>query len=606
MCTHCSCLVTRAPPTTTVTLFLCPNCNQGHNLYNQSGGYGGAYDPNAALGTGYGDPNNPFFGAGGYGNAGSPKGVHGWSKEGDVDMAFGMWMEQMGENSGSGGKMGDAADQDSQESHTDINAEERNFKREEVARKLLETEERYAKLLDALIKTIVKPCMGEGSRGFSPLTSQEANETFGILQTDEILSISQALKKQLSAQMKDYNDDTCFGDLFTRFIPFLKMYVQYCTQHDSSASRVGLMSAKNEKFQDLLKESSMDPRSMGLDVQSLLNLPLERIPQYRDLLEELQDNTDESHPDHKLLDKAIDEIADISNFIDESIKQRENQAKLLGVQAVLSDPNDFILEEQGKGRIYVKSGVMTKLGRRTDRKDYFALFTNSLLHAKKSLVGNKFIFNRLTEILRVEDVGFMKSKPKANHVFRVVTNGHIYLLEASSSEEKNAWMRMLQMVIHGAKRKQLYQGTLQVIRLDKNPPEIKQEYFYVFTDVVVKGKSLWRGKFKYKQTVNVERVEEEFLYNPHTDPPLPADLSSNIALSGGLGNCFRIVHSGGASILLLASSRAEKEIWLKALKKLLEYKYKIEEVKFEFYTSVCVHIYSVVPRTWVWLGGGGV
>ncbi len=579
-----------------MTLFLCQNCNQGHNLYNQGSGYGGgAYDPNAALGGGYGTGQNDPFGAGGYGASigGGQRDGNDWSNEGDVDIAFGMWMEHLGENSGGGGKMGDD-NQDSQHVQSDSGLVERNLRREEVSRNLLETEEKYVKLLDALVETIVKPSMGDGPRQIvPPLTQLEAQETFGVLHTDEILSVNQALKKQLSSRMKDYNDDTCFGDLFVRFAPFLKAYVEYCTQHDSSASRVGLMASKNGRFSQLLNKSSLDPRTMGMDVQSLLNLPLERIPQYKDLLEDLRDNTDESHPDYKLLDKAIEEIADVANFIDESIKQRENQAKLISVKAMLSDPNDLDLKEHQRRRIYVKSGVMTKLGRRSDRKDYFALFTDGLLHARKANFGNKFIFRRLTEVLRVEDVGFMKSKPKASNVFRVVANGHIYLLDASSSEEKNAWMRVLQMVIRGVNRKQLHQGPLQVIKLDKDPPDMRQVYFYVFTDVVVSGKTLWKGKFKYKQTIYVQRVEEEFVYNPHMDPPLPAELSSDIALAGGLSNCFRIIDVTGLSTLVMASSMSEKAIWLKALNKMLEYTTKdvVIEVRFVF-TPLFVYVYS--------------
>ncbi len=596
---RCNCLVACSPssPIITVTRFLCPCCTQGHNLYNQgSVGYGvGAYDPNAAaLGGGYGiGQGGGLLGEGGYGDA--QNGGSDWANEGEVDVAFGMWMEHLGENNSDGGRV----NEDSQHLQTDVDLSERNLRREELARHLLETEERYVKLLEALIETVVKPSMGDGgSRQIVPYLSQEeAQGTFGVLQTDEILSVNQALKKQLSSRVKDYNDDTCFGDLFVRFAPFLKAYIEYCTQHDSSASRVGLMASKNERFAQLLIKSSMDPRTMGMDVQSLLNLPLERIPQYKDLLESLRDSTDESHPDYELLGKAIEHIADVANFIDESIKERENQGKLLGVQATLTDPNSLDLEGRGKKRIYVKSGVLTKFGNIADRKDYFALFNDSLLHAKKANFGNKFVFRRMTELLRVEDVTSMKSRPKAriSNVFRVVTNGHIYLLEAPTLEEKRAWMRVLQMVISSVNRKQLYQGPLQVIKLDRDPPEMKQGFFYVFNDVVVTGKTLWKGKFKYKQTIYVQRVEEEFMYNPHMDPPLPAELSSDTALSGGLASCFRLIDVTGQSMLLMAPSLSEKSNWLKALNRMLDYRNKdtVIVVSFVLYISAFVFLLLV-------------
>lgn len=56
-------------------------------------------------------------------------------------------------------------------------------------------------------------------------------------------------------RMATLSDETCFGDLFKRFAPFLKMYVEYCTQHENTASRISLIAAKNDKFSNLLHVS---------------------------------------------------------------------------------------------------------------------------------------------------------------------------------------------------------------------------------------------------------------------------------------------------------------------------------------------------------------
>ncbi|CAN0409943.1 unnamed protein product [Discosporangium mesarthrocarpum] len=53
--------------------------------------------------------------------------------------------------------------------------------------------------------------------------------------------------------MATLDDDTCFGDLFQRFAPFLKIYVEYCTHHESTASRVSLIAPKNDRFRNLLQ-----------------------------------------------------------------------------------------------------------------------------------------------------------------------------------------------------------------------------------------------------------------------------------------------------------------------------------------------------------------
>ena len=41
-------------------------------------------------------------------------------------------------------------------------------------------------------------------------------------------------------------------------------------------------------------------------------------------------NTEKDHPDRPLLQNAIEQISDVASFINDSIKRRENQAKIWG------------------------------------------------------------------------------------------------------------------------------------------------------------------------------------------------------------------------------------------------------------------------------------
>lgn len=54
----------------------------------------------------------------------------------------------------------------------------------------------------------------------------------------------------------------------------------------------------------------------------------------------------------------------------------------------------------------------------------------------------------MLDVEQVENVGFLKDKPKALHAFRVVTKGHIYLLSAKSLPLKKDWMRASRGLIH--------------------------------------------------------------------------------------------------------------------------------------------------------------
>lgn len=54
---------------------------------------------------------------------------------------------------------------------------------------------------------------------------------------------------------------------------------------------------------------------------------------YKLLLEGMLKNTERDHPDRPLLQNAIEQIADVASFINDSIKRRENQAKIWGACA---------------------------------------------------------------------------------------------------------------------------------------------------------------------------------------------------------------------------------------------------------------------------------
>lgn len=56
------------------------------------------------------------------------------------------------------------------------------------------------------------------------------------------------------------------------------------------------------------------------------------VGRYKLLLEGMLKNTEQDHPDRPLLQSAIEQISDVASFINDSIKRRENQAKIWGEQ----------------------------------------------------------------------------------------------------------------------------------------------------------------------------------------------------------------------------------------------------------------------------------
>lgn len=52
-------------------------------------------------------------------------------------------------------------------------------------------------MLEALLATIIRPCLGQGTNKTTPLPKDDANELFGTLRAEEILAINTAFREQL-------------------------------------------------------------------------------------------------------------------------------------------------------------------------------------------------------------------------------------------------------------------------------------------------------------------------------------------------------------------------------------------------------------------------
>jgi FYVE/RhoGEF/PH domain-containing protein 3 len=66
----------------------------------------------------------------------------------------------------------------------------------------------------------------------------------------------------------------------------------------------------NPTFANFVKERNKHPESHNLVLQAFLVTPVQRIPRYKLLLEDLYKHTPTDHPDYKSLNEAIKLITD--------------------------------------------------------------------------------------------------------------------------------------------------------------------------------------------------------------------------------------------------------------------------------------------------------
>jgi FYVE/RhoGEF/PH domain-containing protein 5/6 len=111
-------------------------------------------------------------------------------------------------------------------------------------------------------------------------------------------------------------------------------------------------------------------------VNSLLITPIQRLPRYVLLLDDLLANTPEYHCDHDALRRAVTAIRAVSTHVNESKRDAENFDALLAVHRSLVPPVDQLLQPH---RRLMLSGVLFWLKSSDKCKEYTVHLLNDLL-----------------------------------------------------------------------------------------------------------------------------------------------------------------------------------------------------------------------------------
>lgn len=129
----------------------------------------------------------------------------------------------------------------------------------------------------------------------------------------------------------------------SHFAPFFKLYGPICTRYEENLKVVDSLSSSNTKFAQFLNEQVTGPRCNGESLQSFLIRPVQRIPRYRLLLEQLLKYTPVGHPDREFVEVALTKVSAVAGGLNETLRRYENQAKLYDACYAFVPPRpDFV------------------------------------------------------------------------------------------------------------------------------------------------------------------------------------------------------------------------------------------------------------------------
>ena len=267
--------------------------------------------------------------------------------------------------------------------------------RQRIIEELLSSERSYLASLEKLVTYFVEPLrisLTPGSSLFQNLHVSKAQQETLFGPVALIVQFNRRLCDELEqAVCHPPADQTAaewfgqggpaIGAMFGQFAPFFRMYNSYVSNHEASATLLATLEKANKDFATFC---SRQGQACGSTLQSLLIGPIQRVPRYSLLLQELLRKTSASHPDFAALSRSLSLVNHAASHINESVRAAQNRAQLLALQERFS--GDLVL--LAPGRWFVRQGALTKQGRHSDVEYQFFLFNNLILYASTTPLGN--------------------------------------------------------------------------------------------------------------------------------------------------------------------------------------------------------------------------
>jgi len=170
----------------------------------------------------------------------------------------------------------------------------------------------------------------------------------------------------------------CFGDIFTKLSNFFKMYSSYVANHAGANELLVHLQDTNKGFKEWIQAAQQQPGTRGQPLQSLLIMPVQRVPRYELLLTSLLKHTPPHLPDHADLEQALQRVKTAARAINTNITLFLTQRAVLQIQrCLIPEPEPSLVTPS---RRFVREGALKKLTKGSMRPYTVFLFTDKLVY----------------------------------------------------------------------------------------------------------------------------------------------------------------------------------------------------------------------------------
>ncbi|XP_021262202.1 rho guanine nucleotide exchange factor 6 isoform X1 [Numida meleagris] len=305
-----------------------------------------------------------------------------------------------------------------------------------VLQNILETERDYAKELQSLLGTYLRPL-----QSYDKLSAVDIASLLGNV--EEISAFQQTLNQALEDVAKLPENQQRVGGCFMNLMAqFRSLYLTYCANHPSAVNVLTQHSDELEKFME--SQGAANPGILILTTS--LSKPFLRLDKYVTLLQELERHMEEAHADHEDVLKAITSFKSLVSQCQELRKRKQLELQILSESIQRWEGEDI----KTMGNIIYMSQVMVQSGGSEEKEErYFLLFSNVLLMLSASPRMSGFIYQGRLPLTGMT-LTKLEDAEGNEHVFEIAGNMMERItVSCSTSQDLHEWLDHLQRLTKG-------------------------------------------------------------------------------------------------------------------------------------------------------------
>jgi serine/threonine protein kinase/ankyrin repeat protein len=311
------------------------------------------------------------------------------------------------------------------------------IRRYNIMREIVESERAYVAFISIAVKNVREPLRS----GPDPiLTEMEGRDIFSLI--PNIVLFNQAILDELETRFKGWNptqgQTQIVGDIFERMSRFLKTYTQYISKFDSGVREAKRLMKKNKRFAEWLEEAK---KKNGIDLFRLLIAPIQRIPVYVFLVEDLLRYTPTEHPDHEKLKTMLHSVREVARHLETMRAESENRTRVLKIKNNLIGYNEELATSE---RLFIKEGFAQIVIKGKAVPHHLFLFNDLLLWAKVSKGKSGDVYSYVGSV-PISDISSCRNSAAdiGKYSFSLTIKNKQQIFLAESEDDRRTWIRAI-------------------------------------------------------------------------------------------------------------------------------------------------------------------